>query len=110
MIQPMENERADAGRDGRICFPRPNFQALRGTGKKSFSLTTSRVGNNTQLIYTLLKVFCVFMCVFFALTDRVPTTYPVMEYAVANTTRTINTWPAGEQNVKRIIYKAPTRA
>ena len=32
----MENERGDAGRDGRTCLARPNSQARTGTGKHSF--------------------------------------------------------------------------
>ena len=34
----MENEQADAGRDGGTCVARPNSQARMGTGKYSFSL------------------------------------------------------------------------
>ena len=40
-----ENERVDAGRDGRIRLARPNSQTRTGTGKKTFSpvqLITSR--------------------------------------------------------------------
>ena len=54
-----ENEQADAGQDGRIHLLRPNSQARTGTGKCScfpVQLTTSRIGNNTRLIHTLLKV------------------------------------------------------
>ena len=37
-IQPeMENEQADAGRDGRTRLARPNSQARTGTGKYLFS-------------------------------------------------------------------------
>ena len=32
----VENERADAGRDGQACLARPTFQARTGTGKYSF--------------------------------------------------------------------------
>ena len=32
----MENEKADARRDGRTCFVKPNFQARTGTGKKQY--------------------------------------------------------------------------
>ena len=42
----VENERADAGRDGRTCLARPNSRARTGTGKYSFSpvqLTTRRI-------------------------------------------------------------------
>ena len=45
----MENERADAGRDGRTCQARPSSQARTGTGKYSLlpiQLTTSRIGNH----------------------------------------------------------------
>ena len=34
----VENEQADAGRDGRTCLARPDSQARTGTGKNSFSL------------------------------------------------------------------------
>ena len=34
----VENEQADAGRDGRTRLARPNSQALMATGKYSFSL------------------------------------------------------------------------
>ena len=34
----VEDEQADAGRDGRIRLARPNSQARTGTGKYSFSL------------------------------------------------------------------------
>ena len=34
----VENEQADAGRDGRICLAKPSSQARTGAGKKSFSL------------------------------------------------------------------------
>ena len=49
----MENEQADAGRDGRTRLTRPNSQARTGTGKNDFSpvqLTTSNIGNQTRLI------------------------------------------------------------
>ena len=55
----MENERADAEQDGRSRLARPNSQARTGTGKKhifSVQLTTSRIGNHTHLINSLLKV------------------------------------------------------
>ena len=63
-IQPeyrMEDEQADVELDGRICLARPNFQARTGTGKYSFSaqLTTSRIGNLTRLIHTLLCVMTI---------------------------------------------------
>ena len=54
----VENELADVGRP----FARPNSQARTGTGKKVFfrffpvHLATSRIGNHTRLIPTLLKV------------------------------------------------------
>ena len=37
----MENEQADAGRDGRTCLARPNSQARPGIGKYQFSLLFS---------------------------------------------------------------------
>ena len=58
----VENEQADAGRDGRTRLARPNSQARTGTGKYSFfpvQLTTSRIGNLTRLIYTLLYVMTI---------------------------------------------------
>ena len=54
----VENEQADAGRDGRTRLARPNYQALTGAGKYSeifiipVQLTTSRIGNHTRLIHT----------------------------------------------------------
>ena len=51
----VDNEQADAGRDGRICLARPNSQAQTGTsGEKSFSPvqltpTTKRIDTNTLL-------------------------------------------------------------
>ena len=51
----MENEQADAGRDGRTHLAGPNSQARTGTtGKYLFfpvQLTTSRIGNLTRLIH-----------------------------------------------------------
>ena len=35
--QSVENEWADAGRDGQTCLVRPNSQARTGTGENSFS-------------------------------------------------------------------------
>ena len=54
----VENEQADAGRDGRTCLARPNSQARTGTGKYKLhtfpvQLTTSRIDNLTELIHTL---------------------------------------------------------
>ena len=51
----MENERAD-GRDGRTCLAKSNSQARTGTGNNIFPAhrTTSRIGNLTRLIHTLL--------------------------------------------------------
>ena len=63
----MENEQADAGRYCRIRLARPNSQArTRDRGILIFpaQLTTSRVGNLTRLIHTLLYV-CVCVCVCF---------------------------------------------
>ena len=55
-IQPeYGDEQADAGRDCRTRVARLNSQAPTLTGKYSFSvqLTTSRIGNLTQLIHNL---------------------------------------------------------
>ena len=56
----LENEQTDAGRDGRMHFARSNSQVQTGTDKKififSFELTTSRIGNLTRLIHTLLYI------------------------------------------------------
>ena len=55
----VENEQADAGRDGQTCLARQNSPARTGTGKTSgfpAQLTTSRIVNHTRLINTLLKV------------------------------------------------------
>ena len=55
----VENDEADAGCDGRTCLARPNPQA-RNRDREIFifsvQLTTSRIGNYTWLIHTLLKV------------------------------------------------------
>ena len=58
----MESDWDGAGRDGRTHFVRPNYQARTGTGKKNIfplQLTTSRIGNLTRLIHTLLKVLTI---------------------------------------------------
>ena len=56
-VQPeYGDERVEAGRDCRTCLARPNYQARTGTGKYlcfPVQLTTSRIGNLTQLILTL---------------------------------------------------------
>ena len=53
----VENGQVYAGRDCRIRLARPNSQAPTGTGKSLFSLlTTSRTGNLTVLIYSLVYV------------------------------------------------------
>ena len=49
-----------AGRDGRTRLARPNVQARTGIGESFISsaqLTTSRVGNLTRSIHTLLYVY-----------------------------------------------------
>ena len=54
-----ENERADKGWVSRTYLARPNSQVLTGTGEISIfpvQLTTSRIGNLTRLVHTLLKV------------------------------------------------------
>ena len=58
-IQPecMENEQADAGRDGRTRLARSNSQARTVTGKLIFSCSAdhaSRNGNLTRLVHALL--------------------------------------------------------
>ena len=58
----VENEQADAGRDDRTRLARPNSQRReRGQGNLDFpvQLTTSRIGNHTRLIHTLLKVLTI---------------------------------------------------
>ena len=55
----VENEQADAVRDGQTCLARPNTPAQTGTGKKKVfpvQLTMSRIGNHSRLIHTLLYV------------------------------------------------------
>ena len=47
-VLSVENERTDAGRDGRTRLARSNSQARTGTGK--YSLTTSRVGSHHNKI------------------------------------------------------------
>ena len=56
-LMSVENEQADAGRDGRTRLERSNSQARTATttGEYSFcpvQLRTSRIGNLTRLIYT----------------------------------------------------------
>ena len=51
----VENEQDDAGRDGRTCLARPNYQARTGARKISFfpvQWTTSRISSLTWLIHT----------------------------------------------------------
>ena len=58
----VENEQADAGRDGRTCLARPKAKAQTGTATKNIfpvQLTPSRIGNLTRLIYTQLQVMTV---------------------------------------------------
>ena len=62
----MENERADAGPDGRTRHARPNSQARTGIGKSKQTVkrTASRIVNRTRLIHTLLKGLTIhIMCV-----------------------------------------------
>ena len=44
----VEDEKDDAGRDGRTRLARPTYQARTGTGKITFpvQLTPSRIGNS----------------------------------------------------------------
>ena len=61
-IQPeCGDEQADTGRDCRNRLVRPNFQARAGIGGYYFpvQLTTSRIGNLTPLIHTLLYVMTI---------------------------------------------------
>ena len=62
-IQPeYGDEQADAGRDGWTRLARPNSQARAGTGAMFIfpvQLTTSRIGNFTRLIQTLLYVMTI---------------------------------------------------
>ena len=44
----VENEQADAGRDGRTRLERPNSQARKGTGKYSFPLCSADHEQNWQ--------------------------------------------------------------
>ena len=57
----VENEQADAGRDGRTRLARPNSQGERGQGKVYFpcSADHDQDGNHTRLIHTQLKVLTV---------------------------------------------------
>ena len=55
----VDDEQANAGRHGRSYLAKPNSQARTVIGKKSFfpvNLTTGRIGNHIQWIYTPLKV------------------------------------------------------
>ena len=61
-IQPeYGDEQADAGRDGGTRLARPNPQHARGQENIIFpvQLTTSRIGNLTRLIHTLLYVMAI---------------------------------------------------
>ena len=61
-IQPeYGDEEADAERDCRTRLARPNSQARTGTGDyfSPVQLTTSRIGNLTRLIHTLLYVMTI---------------------------------------------------
>ena len=63
----VENERADAGMDGRTRLAKPNSQTRTGMELCFFfknicflfQLTTSRIGDNTRLIHTLLTVLTI---------------------------------------------------
>ena len=54
----MENEQADAGRDGQTRLARPKFLGVNGNGNINFpvQLTTNRIGDLTRLIHTPLYV------------------------------------------------------
>ena len=66
-IQPelsIENEQADAERDGRTLLARLNSQARTGTGKYLFfcvQLIRTRIGNLTRLIHILLYVMTILL-------------------------------------------------
>ena len=54
----VKNQRAGTGRDGRTCLAKVNSQVRRGQGKLFFpcsDTTTSKIGNHTRLVHTLLK-------------------------------------------------------
>ena len=56
----VKNEKANAGRDGRTCLARPNSQARTGQDNILFPVqltTSSRIGNLTRLVDTLLLLF-----------------------------------------------------
>ena len=58
----MDYEQADAGRDDQTRLAGPDSQARKGTAKKTFfsvQLATSKIGNLTRLIHTLLYVMTV---------------------------------------------------
>ena len=55
----VENEQADAGRDGQTCLERPNSNGNREKFIFPVQLTTSRIGHHTRLIHTLLKVLTI---------------------------------------------------
>ena len=54
----IKNEQANAGRDGQTCLARPNSPLRTGSGRAKniffTQLTTSRIGDLTRLIHTLL--------------------------------------------------------
>ena len=55
----VENEQGGTRGDGQTCLARLNFQARMGTGKITFcsvQLTTSRIGNDTRLLPSVLNV------------------------------------------------------
>ena len=59
LILGVENERADAGWDGRTCLVTSSTQARTGTGKIYFLCSADHKqesGNYTELIHTLLNV------------------------------------------------------
>ena len=53
----IQNEKADAGRDGRTRLQRPNSQTQTGTGNVYFPCSADHeTGNFTRLIHTLLQI------------------------------------------------------
>ena len=63
-IQPEYGDgQADAGRDCRNCLARLNSQVQLGQGKMIIfpvQLTSSRIGNLTRLIHTLIHVMTIY--------------------------------------------------
>ena len=54
----VDNERADAGRDGRTCLARPNSTARTGTGKNYFPCSADHE-QDWQPYWLILHLLCV---------------------------------------------------